>query len=176
MRYKRLTGEKIYLSALIPDDAENITGWFNNQEITQYLSIHRQVKSLEIVKEDVTEYIKTGAAFAIFCKETDKIIGFIVLDDDSIEVLIGEMEYRSKGYDEEAIEFLLDYGFNLKNCGIIYITAYSHDKEALTLYEKMGFNKALVMREVLIHGRNKYDKIYFDMLASEYLRRGQSNA
>ena len=176
MRYKRMDGEKVYLTALVQDDAETITRWFNNPDITQYLAIHREIKSLEMVKDLVDEYIKTGAAFAIFCKETDTHIGFIVLDDDNIEILIGEIEYRSKGHDTEAINFLLDYGFKLKNCNVIYIRAYSHNTMAVELYEKIGFKKAVVMRERLIRGRYKYDEIYFDMLASEYFRREQDNA
>ena len=176
MRYKRMVGEKVYLTALIPDDAETITRWFNNPDVTQYLAIHNEIKSLETVKEDVERHIKTGAAFSIFCKETDIHIGFIVLDDENLEIFIGEIEYRSKGHDREAISFLLDYGFNLKNCNIIYIRGYSHDSASIVLYEEMGFKKALVMRERLIRGRDKYDEIYFDMLASEYFRKEQDNA
>ena len=115
-RHKKTTGEKTYLTALIPHDAEAITKWYNNPEITQYLDIHREVKSLETVKQDVDKLIKTGGAFAIFCNKTDTFIGFIVLDADeeTIIILIGETDYRNIGCEAEAINFMLDFGFNTK--------------------------------------------------------------
>jgi|GEM_PF-5293690 len=176
MRHIKMTGETIYLTPLILDDAEVITGWYNNPEVTQYLSAHREVRSLETVKEEVEKRIKTGAAFAIFCKETDRLIGFIVLDGDYIEVLVGETEYRTDDFYMEAVNFLLDYGFNIKNCNILSVSAYSHDEAALALYEKLGLRKAVVKRERLLRGRNKYDEVYFDMLASEYFQRGKNDA
>ena len=176
MRYKRMIGEKIYLTALILEDANVITEWFNTPEITQYLGIHREIKSLEIVKEDIEKYIKTGAAFAIFCKEMDALVGVIVLSEYGfIEIIISKVEYRLKGFDMEAVELLLDYGFNLKNCRVIRVSAYSHDTATLALYEKLGFKQSVVKRERLIFGRDKFDEIYFDMLASEYFKRRQDN-
>jgi RimJ/RimL family protein N-acetyltransferase len=176
MRYKRMTGEKVYLTALISEDAETVTRWLNDPEVTQYLSEHREIKSLELVKEDMEEHIKTGAAFAVFDRDSDTMIGTCVLDGDGIMILMGEKEYWSKGCDTEAISFLLDFGFNLRNCGNISVSAYSHDTRSLALFEEIGFTKTVVQRERLIRGRDKYDLIFFDMLASEYFKREKTDA
>ena len=176
IRHKWKTGERVYLTALIPDDAEAITGWLNDSEITQYLSSHREIKSLELVREDVEKYIEGGGAFAIFDKTNDTMIGYCVLDGDNIKILIGEEEYRSKGCDAEAINFLLDFGFNMKNCSNICVSAYSHDARALACFEELGFAKRIVQRERLIRGKDKYDLIFFDMLAREYFEREKANA
>ncbi len=176
MRYKKMIGEKIYLTALTLDDATAITEWYNDTQITQFLAIHREIKSFDTVKKDVEAFIETGGAFAIFHKKTDILIGYIVLDGETLEIFIGKIEYYSKDIFIEAVNFLLDFGFNIKNCNILYVCAYSHNTMALSFYEAVGFKKALVERERLICGRNKYDKIFYDMLASEYFQREKNNA
>jgi len=171
-----MTGDLVYLTALIPEDAQAITGWLNDPEITQYLAEHREIKSLELVKEDVNKRIETGAAFAIFDVKTDTLIGYCVLDDDHLDILIGEKAYRAGGYGVEAMGLLMDFGYTYKNCGNILVSAYSHDARSIACFEAAGFKKTLVKRERLLRGREKYDLIYFDMLASEYFGRGKRNA
>ena len=175
MRYKRYIGEKVYLTGLLPDDAGAITKWVNDPEISEFLDSHRDVKSLDSVREDVEGYIKTGAAFAIFDAETDALIGYCVLDGGHMNLLIGEKAYWRKGYDAEAVRFVLEFGFNLKNCTSISACAYAHDTRMLAFFEEAGFHKTAVMRERLLRGRQAYDLVFFDMLAREYFERTKSN-
>jgi RimJ/RimL family protein N-acetyltransferase len=173
-----MSGGQIYLAALAPGDAGTITRWLNDPEITQYLDDHREIKSLERVREDVEKYIKTGAAFAIFDKETDIMTGYCVLNGDWIDILVGEKEYLSKNHGDhgaEALSLMLDFGFNLRNCACITVSAYSHNAEMLACFGKAGFKKTAVKRERLLRGREKYDEIYFDMLASEYFERSKTD-
>jgi len=176
MRYKRMIGEKVYLTGLIQDDAKNITKWMNDPEITEFLDAHREVNSLNSVNEQVAEFIKTGTAFAIFDIKTEALIGYCVLDCGNINLLIGEKAYWHKGYDTEAVGFVLDFGFNLKNCNDISACAYSHDTRMLGFFEELGFTKTTVKRERLLRGRQKYDQIFFSMLAREYFERERQNA
>jgi RimJ/RimL family protein N-acetyltransferase len=62
----------------------------------------------------------------------------------------------------------LDFGFNIKNHNLIEVCAYSHNKRALECYEKVGFKRSVVYRERLLLGREKFDLVFFDMLAREY--------
>jgi len=175
-RYARYTGEKVYLTALTLDDAEAITKWYNDPDVAYYMDEHREVKSLLTVREEVAEMTKSGAAFAIFDKENDILIGYSKCGS-SFEFLIGEKNYWHKGYDIEALGFLMDFDFNIRNRNIITVCAYSHDERALACYEEAGFKKVLTYRERMLRGREKFDLIFMDMLASEYfeMQRGLCN-
>jgi len=163
-RYKCYTGEKVYLTALALCDAEAITKWHNDPEVAQYGIDFREMKSLLTVRDEVNEMIKSGEAFAIFDKFTDKLIGY----SEGCEVLMGEKDYWYKGHDLEALEFLKDFCFNIRNENIVTVSAFSHDIRALNAYAKAGFKKTCVYRQRLIRGRDKYDEIHMDMLATEY--------
>ncbi len=176
MRYWKYTGEKIYLTAMIPEDAEIIVEWYNNPEITQYRGIHREVKTLQKVQKDVEEFIKTGGAFAVFSREAEKIIGFAVLDNDYLNILIGELDYSNDEIFAEVFGFLLEFAFVIKNLSLVLVSAYSHNTSALALYEENGFKKILVKRERLIFGRDKYDEIYFEITSEDYFKRGNPDA
>jgi RimJ/RimL family protein N-acetyltransferase len=82
--------------------------------------------------------------------------------------LIGEKYFWHKNYDAEALEFLKEFCFNIRNENIVTVSAFSHDTRTLKVYEKAGFKKTCVYRQRLIRGRDKYDEIHMDMLASEY--------
>jgi len=163
-RYKRYIGEKVYLTALASCDAEAIAKWYNDPEVAQFRIDFREMKSLLTVRDEVIEMTKSGEAFAVFDRETDTIIGY----SKGCSLFMGERDYWHKGYDVEALEFLKDFCFNIRNRNVVTVSAFSHDTRALDMYTKAGFKKTCVYRQRLIHGRDKYDEIHMDMLATEY--------
>jgi len=48
-------------------------------------------------------------------------------------------EYRGLGYGKETIELVLEYAFNHLNLNKIYLDTLFSNKEALSLYKKVGF-------------------------------------
>jgi len=168
-RVARYVGEKVYLTALELKDAETITKWFNDPEVTWYMDEHREMISLLTISEKVEKMTKSDEAFAIFDKSDDVLIGYCQCSD-FFDFLLGEKDYWHKGYDIEALGFLLDFGFNIRNHNIVTVCAYSHDERAILCYEKAGFKKTNVYRERMLRGREKYDLIFLDMLASEYFK------
>jgi len=161
-RYKRYTGKKIYLTALAICDAEAITTWYNDPDVGQYRQDFREMKSLLTVRDEVAEMLKSGEAFAIFDNVTNKIIGY----SQDCQIFMGKQDYW--GNATEALEFLKDFCFNIRNENIVTVSAFSHDTNALEAYTKAGFKKTCVYRQRLIRGQNKYDQIHLDMLATEY--------
>jgi len=163
-RYRRYNGKKVYLTALAMCDAKAIAKWHNDPEVAQYCIDFREMKSLLTVQDEVAEMIKSGEAFAIFDKTTDRIIGC----SWGCSILMGEKDYWHKGYDVEALEFLKEFCFNIRNWNIATVSAFSHDIRALEAYAEAGFKKTCVYRQRLIRGRNKYDEIHMDLLSTEY--------
>jgi len=163
-RHKRYTGNKIYLTALAICDTAAITKWHNDPDVAKYRADFCEMKSLLTVQDEVTEMTKSGEAFAVFDIATDKIIGY----SDGCSIFMGEKDFLCKGYDVEALEFLKDFCFNVRNHNIVTVSAFSHDTCALEAYAQAGFKKTCVYRQRLIRGREKYDEIHMDMLATEY--------
>jgi len=161
-RYKHYDGDSIYLTALAMCDADTITKWHNDPEVAQYYADFREMKSLLTVQGEVKDMINSGKAFAVFDKSTDKLIGY----SEGCSIFFGEKEYWNYGV--ETLEFLKGFCFNVRNENIVTVSAFSHNTCALDVYAKAGFKKTCVYRQRLIRGREKYDEIHMDMLATEH--------
>ena len=56
--YKKLLGEKIYLSPMTTEDAEKFTEWLNNFQTTDYIGRSGAIITLEGEKQFLEEHIK----------------------------------------------------------------------------------------------------------------------
>ena len=147
MHFKKLVGEKVYLSPRSVEDAEKYARWLNDFEIAKYLG-NQFVKTINI--ENEKEYLlkqdSDSYNFAIVDKETDELIGSTGLMNVNninktaeLGIFIGDEDHLSHGYGSEAIKLLLDFGFNQANLNNIMLKAVGFNKRALKAYEKCGF-------------------------------------
>ena len=89
----------------------------------------------------------------------------------TLGIFIGNKEYRNKGYGSEAIELILDYGFNYMNLNNIYLQLIECNDRAKRCYEKCGFKEFGRRRKCEYVNGKYYDRICMDILADEYLDR-----
>ena len=59
----------------------------------------------------------------------------------TLGIFIGRSEYRSKGYGAEAINLILDFGFNYMNLNSINLTVLDCNERAKACYKKCGFKE-----------------------------------
>jgi RimJ/RimL family protein N-acetyltransferase len=176
MRYfKKIVGDRVYLSPVNPDDAERYTGWVNDLETAVNLTIAPQIISLDKEREVLEEMAKGGYNFAIVRREDDALLGNCgLLTVDQVQrtaelgIFIGEKVERGKGYGSEALELLLDYAFNLLNLHSIYLRVRSFNEAAIKSYEKVGFEVIGRRRECVRIGGSYYDEIYMDILEQDF--------
>ena len=173
--YKKLVGEKVYLSPVSMDDVEPFLRWVNDIEVSKYITISHRIYSEVLEKEAVEKMARSGNTFAIVDKETDKVIGNCAFLKENllnrtveIGIMIGEKDYWSRGYGADALRLLINFGFNVRNYHNICLRVVSFNERAIACYEKVGFKRQGVAREAVIHGNKKYDLIYMDILATEY--------
>lgn len=173
--FKKMVGERVYLSPIDTDDAEVYTKWINDLEVSIYLTSAPNVYSLSKEKEILEKLSKEGYNFAIIDSEKVKVIGNCGLMNvdytnrkAELGIFIGEKDYWGKGYGAEAIELLLDYSFNILNLNSIMLIVKAFNKRAIRCYEKCGFKLIGKRREAVIVGPNKYDEYYMDILAEEF--------
>jgi len=174
--FKKIIGQKCYLSPLNIADAEKYTEWLNDFEVARYLTIFSQQINLQKESEILNNMITKGMQiFAIVDKEKDQMIGncslFRIDHSDrkaDLGIFIGDKKYWNKGYGSEAILLLLDYGFNILNLNNILLTLFDFNQRALKAYEKAGFKYIGRRRESFIIAGKKYDEIYMDILAEDF--------
>jgi RimJ/RimL family protein N-acetyltransferase len=83
-------------------------------------------------------------------------------------IVIGEKSRWDQGYGEEAVNLLLDYGFNLLNLNNVMLGTFSFNKRAIRCYEKVGFKLVGRRREARIIAGEKHDLILMDILAAQF--------
>ena len=83
-------------------------------------------------------------------------------------IVIGEKTYWNKGYGQEAITLLLDYGFTLLNLNSIMLGTFAFNERAINCYKCVGFKEIGRRRQARIIGESKYDGILMDILAEEF--------
>jgi RimJ/RimL family protein N-acetyltransferase len=179
MYFKKMIGNKCYLSPFDINDAEKYTEWLNDLEITRNLVLYGKSIDLNSERKDLIEFAK-GHNYEIIEKDHDILIGscgFIEIDDlnqtAGVGIFIGDKNYWNKGYGSEALTLLLDYGFKALNFHNVELTVFSFNYRAIRSYEKVGFKIIGKRREALKRGRETFDIIYMDILENEFYERNE---
>jgi len=176
MRYfKKIEGERIYLSPINPDDAEKYTEWFNNLKLTVNLLQSNMLISPGKEKEILEKLAKEGYNFAIIEKENDMLLGNCSLMDidhvhriSELGIFIGDENYHNKGYGTEALNLLLDYAFNILNLKNVMLKVHAFNKRAVKCYQKVGFKKIGHRRSAFEIAGKRHDEILMDILKEEF--------
>ena len=175
--FKKLVGERIYLSPRSIEDAEIYTAWMNDFEVTDYTGRSSTILTLDAEKKYLeNKNMNTDTtAFAIVDLKNDKMVGTLSLENVNhanrtavLGIFIGEPDYRSNGYGTEAIKLLLDFGFNYMNLNAINLSVLSCNERAIKCYKKCGFKEAGLLRKSKFVNGKYYDTILMDILAEEF--------
>ncbi|QNO15048.1 GNAT family N-acetyltransferase [Alkalicella caledoniensis] len=176
VHFKKLVGEKCYLSPVDDSQAEKVGVWSNDIEVairtgdvTDMITYDQQKKYLEGMNNS------RSYAFFIIRQEEGEVIGIArLMRVDLINrkalmgMFIGERGNRSKGIGTEATNLLLDFGFNILNLRNIMIETFSFNEPAIRTLKKVGFKEIGRRRKSIIYGKNEYDEILMDMLSDEF--------
>ncbi len=172
--FKKIEGEHVYLSPMNVEDYPIYTKWLNNQEITQYLTLHNTLVSLYSEKEYLEAFAKEEFHLAIIKKETDELIGNIAFDKinykdgvATLGIFIGDEKNLGKGYGSEAIKLLVNFGFKTLRLHTVYLTVLDNNPRAKRAYEKCGFTECGRRHEALYRDGKYIDIIYMEIINKE---------
>lgn len=179
MRYfKKIIGERIYLSPMNSEDYLKYVEWLNNYEIAKGVNHVSRVLSIESEKAYLEKATSQKYNFAIINKENDTLLGNISLMDINdvnrtaeLGIFIGDENYLSRGYGSEAIMLLLDYGFNYVNLNNIMLKVFDYNKRAIRAYEKCGFKTFGVWKKSHYFNGEYSDEIFMNILKEDYMKR-----
>ena len=173
--FKKLVGERIYLSPRNSEDVEKFTEWMNDFYITDYTGRSGQLVTFESEKEFLEKNNSPEATFVIVTLDNDEMIGTVSLErinhihrTGTLGIFIGNKDYWSNGYGTEAIRLILDYGFNYLNLHNIKLDLMSFNERALNCYKKCGFKEIGRIRENRFINGKYYDTICMDILSTEF--------
>ncbi|MBN1937701.1 MAG: GNAT family N-acetyltransferase [Anaerolineae bacterium] len=175
--YKKLVGQKCYLSPCSVDDAVRWTQWDNNLEVSIPLGDEAYTPYSLAKMQDILNDIAKNQShiFGIVDLETDELIGRCMLFNVNhvdrnamLGIVIGEKTYWGQGYGQDAIRLLLDYGFNLLNLNSVMLGAFEFNVRAMHCYQKIGFKEIGRRRQARIIAGHKYDVVLMDILAEEF--------
>ena len=174
-----LKGKRISLAPIKREYIDSFLKWFNDPEITQYLTMYRPMTRME--EEDWFENLKNrenSIHFAIVILAEDgleKLIGNCGIHNidwknrvGEVGIVIGEKDYQNRGYGTEVIELLLEYGFNTVNLNRIELYVYDYNIRALRSYKKAGFTEEGRKRQFMWIKGKYYDAIIMSILAEEW--------
>lgn len=174
--YKKLIGDRIYLSPMSIEDAEKYAEWFCDFKMTDGIKKSSSVMTVASEREWIEKNLKNNEMnFAIVNLGNDEIIGQCGLMNvnqkdryGEVGIFIGNEENRSKGYGAEVLKLLLDFGFNYHNLNNIMLGVMSFNERAIACYKKIEFKEIGRRRECYFLNGKYYDEIYMDILAREF--------
>lgn len=172
--FKKLVGQKCYLSPISLDDADYFTEWLNDFSVTLNLGLTGEVITLEKEKE-LLEKLSKSYVFAIIDKEANKLIGstgFHNIDfinkNAEFGINIGDKNFWNRSYGTDATRLMLDFGFNILNLHHIHLSVLNFNKRAIKCYEKVGFKTIGKLSEYRQIGGERFDMILMEILSKDF--------
>lgn len=161
-----LEGRLVRLRPLALDDAPRFAAWFNDEEVTRYLTIRYGI-SLTAEEAWLREQTSKPVSYenVMFAIDTldGRHIGSMSLyrirqEDRSarLGITIGDKSCWSQGYGTDAVRMLLRFGFEEMNLHRIDLTVDGQHAAAQACYRKCGFVEEARLRQAR-YTRGSYD-------------------
>ena len=173
--FRKLIGEKCYLSPISLDDLEKYTEWVNDMEVGQFVLFAAGVYDVDKERATLEHLMKHGTIFAIIEKDTNKVIGNCGIHDKSdvhrtgaFGIFIGDKSYWNQGFGTDATLLTLDYAFNILNLNSVTLDVNDFNKRGVKCYEKCGFKFVGRRRQATFMAGQFHDVLVYDILASEF--------
>ncbi|MFB6291699.1 MAG: GNAT family N-acetyltransferase [Candidatus Bipolaricaulia bacterium] len=158
--------------------------WLNDPEINRHLGPIIGALFTKEKGEEWYEEMKDQADKRIFTMHLKgngtEPIGYCGLyridyrnDRSTIQVIIGEEEYRGRGLGTEATRLLLDYGFSALSLKTISLSFMEDNEGARQIPKKLGFREAGKLRDFWkVNGKYRA-KILMDITKEEFYEQNE---
>lgn len=174
--FKKIKGNRIYLSPFSLDDADVFVSWMSDRSTSDGIKQTSKVNNVLLEEEWITKTLEKGSYnYSIVLNEKDILIGTCCLDKidfisgtATIGIFIGDEKYRNNGYGSEAISLLLDYGFNFLRLNNIDLQVFSFNERAIKCYQKCGFKEYGRRHDCYFLDGKYYDEIFMEVLLKDY--------
>lgn len=173
--FKKIVGERCYLSPIDPDDAAAVTAWVNDPEVAAGVTLTRRVLNVHAERDTLADLAGRPYHFSIVALEGEALIGICALDDVSavdrtgeIGIMIGDKRYWDRGFGAEAMRLLLRFAFLTLNLNNFKLTAHSFNKRAIRCYEKCGFKQCGYWPDSWYHEGRLHGTVMMYLLRADF--------
>jgi RimJ/RimL family protein N-acetyltransferase len=163
---------RIALRDYRPDDLDAIFAWVNDPAIKDNF----RFTAKPLTREDMQKFLdkqihQQDSSYKHFVlydisNENQNYIGSvglknidIVNQNAELTIVISDSGYRGKGYGQEALKLICDYGFTTLHLHKLYLTCVSHNIGAIKSYEKFGFIHEGLRKEQIFQNGQFYDEV-----------------
>ena len=173
-----LTGNRVRLRPITVDDAPDMFAALSD-EASMRLTGTQDTFTFEQV-EKFCERIsqaddRVDYAITLISDESETYIGEVVLNEFDFEnrsanfrIALNSASNFGKGYGSEATRLIVEYGFRTLNLHRIELEVYDFNPRAQHVYEKAGFVKEGVKRDVLLWDGKWQSAIVMSILETDY--------
>ena len=173
--FKKVVGDRCYLSPIDPEDAPAFTGWLNDPEVAAGVSFTRRVINVEQEREGLARLAAKPSSFAIVTLDGDELLGSCGIRDVSavdrtgeLGIMIGNKEFWNRGFGTEAVRLLLRFGFLTLNLNNISLTVHSFNERAIRCYEKCGFKRCGYWPDSWYHDGTLHGTVQMYVLRADF--------
>ena len=175
-------GARTRLRPMRPDEAPTFHGWLSDPDVAPWWGGSGYYRTPQQFLADWEPHYfdgsqpERGRCFAI---EADggRLIGMVATNEidthnrsTEIDIVIGEPDYRGRGYGTDAIRALLGFLFDTVGLHRVWLATYQNNARARRAYEKVGFREeGLARQSDWVDGR-WLDTVLYGILAHEFAR------
>lgn len=169
------TNTSIRLTAMKKEDLPIYRAWNSDPAFARFYNAF-PIRELSEKKADdwFNEHTDKDFRFAIRPVDSEEFVGVCAIEDilwphrvGWVSIALGP-EFHGKGYGRQAMELLVNYGFNELNLHRLQLTVFGYNEPAVKLYEKLGFQHEGTYREFLQRDGQRYDMHLYGLLLSDW--------
>jgi [ribosomal protein S5]-alanine N-acetyltransferase len=178
MEFPTLQSERLLLRKMDEYDAEALYAYFSQDIVTQYFGMDT-LKELEDAHKLLDNFQQTfeqkrGYRWGIILKETNTLIGTFGIHSLIATHKRAEIgydlnpDYWHKGYATEALETVLEFGFNELELHRIGAIIFPENTASKNLVLKRGFVKEGLLRHYVFQHSKSHDTIVYSLTQKEW--------
>lgn len=169
-------GELIRLRAREEEDEPLLFTWFNDPEVTQFLTLRYPLSHAKerMFIERNSDIAYANASFAVVRKDTGELIGGVSLEQASPEnrsavlgITIGDKSHWDGGYGTDTMRTVSRFGFEMMNLHRIELDVYADNARAVRCYEKVGYQLEGRLRDAVFKFGRYQDVLRMSVLEGE---------
>jgi len=177
--FPALSTERLDLKRLSDADLDDLFLIRSNKETMRFIprpvaqSKEDAKKVMDMINEAIDK--NDGINWGLYLKDTGRLIGvagFVRLSKSDYRGEVGYVlnaAYHKKGYMKEALDTILDYGFNKINFNCIEAVIDPENTDSVKVIEKFGFKRDGRLRDYTFHNEQFSDAFIYSKLRREHV-------
>jgi [ribosomal protein S5]-alanine N-acetyltransferase len=157
--YPTIECERVYLKVLTLEHLEEVFIHFKDGNVTKFMDIepcHDLQEAVDIIQYHLDDQ---GCRWGIFHKITNEFMGtcgfhFLRQSDKLVIAETGfdlSKTFWGKGYMQEVISVIIEYGLNEMGLGLIDATVEQQNIRSINLMKRLGFKMEPELRDNLLY-------------------------